>query len=163
MDRRGFLSSAGGGVLSRWRVFQPRATLFEDVDASGLEAEIANGGYRLIGALPATDEVVLQMESGGADSDRLVLRTYEAYTSPEPERGPPLTVQAREATIFHVGRTPYRVTLLPSFGRTPPEVTSFIRFADAIALAVYVKTHRFMDLVALVEAHQDATRLAHPR
>ena len=163
MDRRGFLSSASGSVLPRWKVFQPRARLFEDEDASLLEAEIASGAYRLIGALPATDEVVLQMESGGAGGDHLVVWTYEAYTSPEPERGPRVAVQAREATIFHVGRTPYRVTLLPSFGRTPPEVTSFIRFADAIALAVYVKTHRFMDLVALVEAHQDATRRAHPR
>ena len=163
MDRRRFLSSAAGSVLSRLRPSRTRAALFEDEEANGLESEIASGVYRPIGTLPATSEVVLQMESGGAGGDHLVVWTYEAYTSPEPERRPRLTARVRDATIFPVGPTPYRVTLLPSFERTPPEVTSFIRFADPVALTVYVRAYRFMDLVALVEAHEDATSWVHPR
>lgn len=157
MDRRTFLGSLTLGTVSTGSRttggLESRSLLELDEDDTAVAWDVAAGHYRQLGMVPETDEIVVTVARAAADRVTLTIHTIEAYTTPalEPETEPALQAPARAPTIRLVGRTPYRVVLLPSCEDTPPSCTTFIRFAAAVSLGVHLRRHRRVDEVVLVE------------
>jgi hypothetical protein len=152
MDRRSFLRLAGAGALPR---ADSDVTLDWDAQSPN-DAEvrrgIEEGTYRLIGRLPETDEVVISVDSSPSNGSVLHINTLAAYASPpDREAVPDVTAPIRWPTISVVGRTPYRIHMIPILEPPLPSFTAFITFDTAVAAEVYVRAHEYVDLVALVE------------